>query len=111
MDIKYTKSFDTTKKKLKRYPLCLDFLNKITELIEMSTSFEELKKNPISKMYGFERLKHELNDFYSFNLEKSGGTKRLLIMYLSENNEIVYAYISYKHYEDFSKEKVIYYDE
>jgi hypothetical protein len=62
-------------------------------------------------MYGFEPLKYELNGFYSFNLAKNSGLIRLIIKPDDSNNSIYLVFISYKHYEDFTKERVIYYDE
>ncbi len=62
-------------------------------------------------MYNLEQLKYELNKFHSFNLEKSGGTIRLIVKFSLELNEVKLIYASFKHYIDFSEEKVIYYDE
>ncbi len=53
-------------------------------------------------MYNLEQLKYELNKFHSFNLEKSGGTIRLIVKFSLELNEVKLIYASFKHYIDFS---------
>lgn len=111
MKIIYTKSYDQTRKKLKKYPVEQDNLNRIIELIENHSSLTELFNNPLVRLYHFERLKYDLNQYYSFNLTKSGGLIRLIIHPNEELNIIELVYISYNHYEDFKKGKVIYYDE
>ena len=62
-------------------------------------------------MYNLERLKYDLNEFYSFRLSRSGGFIRLIIYYNDQENAIYLVFISYNHYNDFNKERVIYYDE
>lgn len=62
-------------------------------------------------MYRFERLKYEYNDYYSFNLSKTGGLIRLIIKLNEDKNAVELSYISYNHYEDFKNGRVIYYDE
>jgi hypothetical protein len=96
MNIRYTKSYDNTIKKLKRHNKENENNKIIIELIKNSTDFLELSLNPISKMYGFEQLRHELNEFYSFNLCKNGGVIRLIIK-PSNLDFIDLVYISYKH--------------
>lgn len=109
--IKCTKSYTSTLKKLKKYHNELVNLEDIITLIKNSTNIGSLLMNPLSKMYNLERLKYELNDFYSFNLCKNKGSIRLIVRFIIETNEVELAYISFKHYDDFKKDKVIYYDE
>ena len=54
-------------------------------------------------MYGLERLKYKLHDFYSFNLNKNGGKIRLICSILDKENTAVLEYISSDHYKDFKK--------
>ena len=110
MNLKYTKSYDNTVKKLKKFTAQKETLNIILDIINNSTDFEELKNNPIVRMYRFERLKYESNEFYSFSLDKNGGVIRLIVRPVN-NNLLELSYISYDHYEDFNEERVIYYDE
>lgn len=107
MKIIYTKSYDNTFKNLKKYPKEKMQLQEIVDLIENSTDFCELQNNPIASLYDFERLKHNLNEFYSFRLNDK--ETRLIILPLEEN--VIFVYISYKHYSDFDEKRVIYYDE
>ena len=112
MNLIYTKSFDNTYKKLKRHLKENSNLNIIKSIFESSTDFNELKNNPLIKLYSFEQLRYQLNEFYSFNLDKSGGIIRLIVKPDEYNPQNIYLiFISYKHYDDFSKERVIYYDE
>lgn len=111
MNIIYTKSYDQSKKKLKKYLIEMDNLNKIIDLLEQHSSFKELVNNTLTRMYHFERLKYEHNNYYSFNLAKSGGLIRLIIKPNECENNIELVYISYDHYNDFKNGKVIYYDE
>lgn len=109
--IKYTKSYDRTSKKLKTHHNELGTLEKIIELIKNSQNINELIDNPLSKMYNLEQLKYQLNKFHSFNLEKNGGTIRLIVRLVPELNVVELIYVSFNHYKDFSEDKVIYYDE
>ncbi len=109
--IRYTKSYVTTLKKLKKHTEELKNLERIIFLISYSQNISFLINNPLSRIYKLERLKHELNEFYSFNLCKNKGMKRLIVRFIIETNEVELVYISFKYYEDFSKDKVIYYDE
>ncbi len=112
MNLLYTKSFDNTSKKLRSHAKEKTNLNNIKSILESSTDFNELKTNPLIKFYGFEQLRYQLNEFYSFNLDKGGGVIRLIIKPDELNYKNIYLiFISYKHYDDFSKERVIYYDE
>ena len=106
-----TKTFDSTVKKLKKKSKEYDNLVKILDIIEYTETFKELAKLPQVTMYGFERLKYDKNEYYSFNLNKNGGTTRLIIKPLNENTiEIYLIMISYNHYKDFNPKKVIYYE-
>jgi len=89
-------------KKLKRYNNEQKMLDKIIIHLKMCKNFKELESNPISKMYGFERLKYSLSDYYSFRLEK-GGVIRLIISVDEENNIIKIEFISMDHYNDFKR--------
>lgn len=109
MKIIYTKSYDNTLKDLKKYPKEKNKLQEIIELVEDSTDFLELKANPIASLYDFERLKHNLNEFYSFRL--NNAKIRLIVLPDKSDLKINFVYISYDHYLDFNKKKVIYYDE
>lgn len=108
MQVLYTKSYDNTIKGLKKRYKEQSELNDILDLINNSTDFAELKENPISKLYDFEPLKYELNEFYSFKINKK--VIRLIVKPIN-NNLLELSYISYEHYNDFNKDKVIYYDE
>lgn len=110
MEIKYTKSYDRTYKKIKKHTSEAEILERIKQLIENTENFEKLVNNPLAKMYGFERLKYEFNEYYSFNLSKNGSVIRLIIFPKNEY-QIYMIFISYKHYKDFNKERVIFYDE
>ena len=107
MKITYTKSFDKTLKNLKNKKQELEVLDKIIKYIRKEKDFTSIINNPLSKMYGLERLKYELNDFYSFRLSK---IVRLIVKPNEDYLELSLVYISTKHYEDFNNMKVIYYD-
>lgn len=111
ISIKYTKSYDKTSKKLKTHHNELINQEKIISIIKNSQNIPELINNPLSKMYNLEQLKYQLNAYHSFNLEKNGGTIRLIIRLVPELNEVELIYVSFDHYKDFSEDKVIYYDE
>lgn len=110
MNLKYTKSYDNCLKRLKRYPEHLKTLDKILNIITNSEDFTTLKQNPLVSMYHFEQLKYQLNEYYSFRLEKKGGVIRLIVKPVS-NTLLELSYICTMHYKDFDKKKVIYYDE
>ncbi len=111
MNIKYTKSYDNSIKKIKRHKYEYDNLEKIIKIIRDTRDFKELCSLPIVKKYHFERLKYDLNEFYSFNLCKSGGKIRPIIKPNDDNCvELFLVYISYNHYDDFNIKKVIYYE-
>ena len=111
MIIKHTKSFDRTFKKLKKHNNEYNNCCKIIEIIENTRTFDDLCNLPQVKMYGFERLKHNLNDYYSFNLCKRGGVIRLIVKPVDNCSiELFLITISYNHYEDFDPEGVNYYE-
>ena len=111
MDIIHTKSFDSSFKKLKRHPIEYTNLFKILDIIENVDDFNQLCNLPQVFIYGFERLKHDKSDYYSFNLKKNGGRIRLIIKPHDNNTiELFLILISYEHYEDFDPKKVIYYE-
>ena len=109
--IKYTKSYDNTFKRLKRFHKELMNLEKIISIIKNSSDIKEVLKNPLLKMYGLEQLKYELNEFYAFNLEKNGGRKRLIVKMNYDLNQVELIFVSFEHYADFSIDRVKYYDE
>lgn len=61
MKIIYTKSYDKSYKKIKKHSREYNNLLVILDIIESSEDFETLIKLPIVQIYGFERLKHNLN--------------------------------------------------
>ena len=112
MTIKYTKGFNRTVKKLKRYAEEQKNLKDITEKITNHDTFQELQNNPIMKtIYDFHQLKHQKSGFWSLNLEKHGGVIRLIVMPADNENEIIFVYVSYDHYNDFTPDKLRFYDE
>ena len=110
MNINYTKSYDNTVKKLKKYSEEKNYLDEILDIIRNSKDFDILLSNPLSKMYGMERLKYELNKYYSLNPSKHGGVIRLIIKQCDNGVEVDLVYLSYDHYKDFNEKKVIYYE-
>ena len=108
----YTKSYDSQLKKLKKHRIELDNLSRILEIIDNADDFNSLCKIPSLSIYNFERLKYDLNEFYSFNLNKNSGTIRLIVKPNNLNElELYLVFISLDHYKDFNIKKVIYYDE
>lgn len=77
-------------------------LEKILLLMKQSQTYEKLINNPISKVYGFEALKHEMSGFYSFRLSKR-GTIRLICFINKESDVVELIYISVDHCEDFKR--------
>ena len=111
MIIIHTKSFDNSLKKIKKHKLEYENIYKILDIIEITNTFQELVNLPQSKMYGFERLKHDKSDYYSFNPRKKGGTIRLIVKPNNNNEiELFLITISYEHYQDFDPKKVIFYE-
>ena len=112
MNIIYTKSFDNTVKKLKKHTIVANNLKELTEKIIIHNSFNEIEQNPVmTTIYKFHQLKHQNSEFYAFNLEKNGGVIRLIVMPTTIETEIVFVYISYNHYKDFTPDKLRFYDE
>ena len=103
MQIIYADSYKNSEKKLKRKHTEQAELEKIKKHIKSCYDFKELKHNEISYLYGFEKLKENLNGFYSFNLCKNRGQVRLLFSVNEELNQVCLEYISVKHYQDFRK--------
>lgn len=112
INIIYTKSFDNSAKNLKRHRKELTILKEITEKITNHNTFEELRNNPVmTTIYKFKELRHQNSGFWSFNLEKNGGVIRLIVMPSENENEIIFVYVSYDHYNDFTPDKIRFYDE
>ena len=110
MRIIYTKSYEKTYKKIKKHVLEYNNLLKILDIIENVDTFNELLNLPIAKMYGFEQLKYENNEFYSFNLNKNKGVIRLIVKPKDNYVELYLVMISYKRYKDFNAKGVIFYE-
>lgn len=108
MRIIYTKSYEKSVKKLKKHNSELKLLDEILSFIKKEPDFISLSNDPLNKMYNFERLKYDNNDFYSFRLSK---VIRLLVKPKDNYIELYLIYVSMDHYNDFDKDKVIYYDE
>lgn len=96
-------NFKQEEKKIKKHYEEQKMLDKIINHIKQCQNYDELKNSPISKMYGFEHLKYELNDYYGFNLCKQGGVIRLICSIDKENNSVKLEFISKKHYKDLKK--------
>ncbi len=96
-------NFKNEEKKIKRHYEQQIILKKILILIKQCQSYEELVNNGLLKIYGFERLKHELSEYYSFNLCKNKGTIRLICTIDEESNTVNLEFISLNHYDDFKK--------
>jgi Txe/YoeB family toxin of Txe-Axe toxin-antitoxin module len=100
LKIEYGEKYKNSNKNIKNRYNEKKTLDMIINHIKQCTDFPSLSINPISLMYGFEPLKHELNGYYSFNLNKNGGKIRLIVSPSGE--EILkLEYISIDHYEDF----------
>lgn len=93
--------FKNENKKLKKHYEEQATFEKILLHIKQSKSYEELRDNPVSKLYGFEALKYELNGYYGFNLCVNGGVIRLICKIDKERKIVKLIYISLNHYEDF----------
>lgn len=94
------RNFKNEEKKIKKQIEVKNNLDKILNLIKQSASFDDLKNNPISYLYKFEPLKHNLKGLYSFNLNKNGGTIRLICSFDREKNIAYLESISMNHYQD-----------
>ncbi len=96
-------SFKNQEKKLKKHIQEWENYQKILTHIKLCQSSEELLNSVVSKMYGIEKLKYQLNEYYSFNLCKNKGTIRLIFQMIREENEVYLVFISLEHYEDFKR--------
>lgn len=101
MKIIHGELYKNSKKSLKKHYNEQDTLDMIINHIKQCIDFNELKNNPISIMYGYEQLKHKLNNYHSFNLCKKGGKIRLIFSVNEILNQICLEYISINHYIDF----------
>lgn len=100
-------NFKNQEKQLKRYNYERQRLEKILNHIRQCNSFEALKYNPISIMYGFEALKYNMNGQYSFRLSKNGGVIRLIFTIDEKNNIVKLLNITMNHYQDFKRNERI----
>ncbi len=97
MKINRSANYKNEEKKLRKFHKEFETYNKIINMLKRSNDLND----ELFKLYGFERLKHELSDYYSFNLNKNGGKIRLIVTF---SNDIVnLEYISTKHYTDFKR--------
>lgn len=96
-------NFKKEEKKLKKHYNEQQMLEKILVHLKQCSSYEDILYNPISRMYGFESLKHGMSGYYSFNLCKNGGVIRLICSINKEEKIVQLVYISMDHYEDFKK--------
>lgn len=100
MKIEYGEKFEKSLKKLKKRHSDLQMYEKIINHMKRCNDFNEFSKSPISLIYGFEALKYELNGFFSCNLNKNGGTIRLIFS-SNQTNLITLEFVSTDHYLDF----------
>ena len=107
MNIIYTKSYDKSIKVLNKRKEEKEVLEDILSYLRNINNFNILLNDPLAKMYGFERLKYDLKDFYSFRLSR---TIRLIVKPKDNNIEIYLIYLSKNHYEDFDIGKVMFYE-
>ena len=107
LKIIHTKSYDNSVKKLKKYYEEKEELECIIKYLVKKNKFTDVINDPIAKIYGFERLKHNYNEYYSFRLSK---LIRLIVRPIENDIELYLIYISTKHYDDFNDKKVIYYE-
>jgi len=92
------------KKLSKKYHVEYERLTNILSYIKRVKNCHDLNNNPIANTYGFERLKHELNEYHSFKLSKGrGGVIRLIVAIDFDNNILTLVFISHNHYEDFKR--------
>lgn len=96
-------NFKNEEKKLKRYAKEKEVYNNVINHIKLCRNFDELQYSPISLMYGFEQLKYQCNEYYSFNLNKNKGVIRLIISKNEDVNVINLEFISMDHYNDFKR--------
>ena len=101
MKIEYGKLYKNSIKKLKKRYEEQKTLELLKNHIKQNINFNELKTNPISLIYEYEQLKHELSNYHSFNLCKSGGKIRLIFTVNESLNQVCLEYVSIDHYKDF----------
>ena len=65
----------------------------------------------MTTIYKFKALRHQNSGFWNFNLEKNGGVIRLIVIPSEKEKEIIFVYVSYDHYKDFTPDKLRFYDE
>ena len=103
MVIDYGEHYFKSEKRIKKKYENVRILDMVKTHIKQCSSFSELEANPISRVYGFEKLKYELNDYYSFNLCKNRGTIRLIVSIDDAINQVRLEYVSIDHYDDFKR--------
>ncbi len=96
-------NFKNQEKKLRKNSKELENLEKVLIHIKQCESFDILKTSPISYLYGFEAKREDLAGFYGFNLEKNGGSIRLICSFDVDNNICRLEFISLNHYDDFKR--------
>jgi hypothetical protein len=100
-----SKCYKNSLKKLSKHIIECNVLAKIINHIKVQDSYEDLKNNTMSKIYGFEELKGNLNGYCSFNLSKNGGVIRLICsLQMIDDNKTIQVLklniISFDHYKD-----------
>ena len=100
MIIEHGEKFQNSLKKIKKKHSELLMYEKVKNHMKRCNDFLEFSRSPISIMYGFEPLKYELNGYYSCNLNKNGGTVRLIFS-TDGNKLITLEFVSTDHYSDF----------
>lgn len=103
MKIDETTGYKNSVKKIKKNYEAKRKLNTIINHIEAVDTYDELKKHPMSYIYGFEELRDDLTNYCRFSLDKNGGTGKLRLIFSCLDDSIVLEYISDEHYEDFKK--------
>lgn len=101
MNIIYGNRYKNSEKNIKRKQSEKDKLDLIKNHIKNCKDYNELKNNPMSYLFSFEALKHDLSGYYSFNLCKNRGKIRLLVSINENTNSVCLEYISINHYDDF----------
>lgn len=101
--IVYTANWKKQLKKIDRKKKEEEIYNKIVNRFELISKHEEVLEDFILKMYKFESLKYDMSGYYSINLNKNGGTIRLIIKIDKYNNKIIMEYITVDHYKDFKR--------
>lgn len=104
MKIIFNSSYKNTLRSLKKRYQEKDILDKVIKHIINSSDRHELQSNPISYLYGFEPLKYDLKNQYSFNLNKNRGRVRVIFQFVDDYT-VELLYISIEHYKDYKKIK------